>query len=141
MRFLPTIILILAFVGLADASYLAWATYTGSSLSCGILDGCNTVAQSEYSRLLGVPLSYLGFLYYMGATILALGYIMRPAIRTLRFLLAAGFAGALFSVYFMYLQVFLIKAVCLYCLISATVAGLLLCTTLFLTIHRRKKNL
>src|SRR5262249_53507228 len=56
--------LALAFIGIAVALYVAHGNYTGQSLWCPILDGCNAVVNSPYSRVFGVPMSYLGFVYF-----------------------------------------------------------------------------
>ena len=55
----------LTLIGIADAAYVARGNYTGALLWCPILDGCNTVISSPYSRVFGVPMSYFGFIYYL----------------------------------------------------------------------------
>ena len=57
--------LALTLIGIADAVYVAHGNYTGAPLWCPILDGCNTVINSPYSRVFGVPMSYFGFIYYV----------------------------------------------------------------------------
>ena len=57
--------LALTVIGIADAAYVARGNYTGAPLWCPILDGCNTVISSPYSRIFGVPMSYFGFIYYV----------------------------------------------------------------------------
>src|SRR5262245_19818458 len=56
--------LALALIGIAAALYVAHGNYTGQSLWCPILDGCNAVVNSPYSRVFGVPMSYFGFIYF-----------------------------------------------------------------------------
>src|SRR3989344_1287557 len=60
------IILLLAFAGLADSAYLAQHGGASLSLLCSAenLSGCNLIAESPYSRLLGIPLAQLGVLFY-----------------------------------------------------------------------------
>lgn len=119
--------IILSCIGLADALYLSDMALTGSELTCTItgLDGCNVVAQSAYSQFLGVPLALYGVVFY-SLLLLTLGvsfYVKRSSMKHLVFLVAL--AGVLFSTYFMYLQFFVIKALCIYCLGSAFVAYIL----------------
>ena len=57
--------LALTLIGIADAVYVAHGNITGAPLWCPILDGCNTVINSPYSRVFGVPMSYFGFIYYV----------------------------------------------------------------------------
>ncbi len=138
MRLLTWILVVVSFVGIADASYLAHAAYTGSALNCAILDGCNTVAQSPYSRVFGVPLAYFGLLYYIVALTISASLlsVSGPRMHLAMFLWAI--AGVLFSAYFMYLQYFVIEAVCLYCVISATATALLL---IFSFLLQRKETI
>jgi uncharacterized membrane protein len=57
--------LALTLVGMAVAVYVARGNYTGQPLWCPIIDGCNAVVNSPYSRVFGVPMSYFGFIYYL----------------------------------------------------------------------------
>jgi uncharacterized membrane protein len=57
--------LALSLIGIAVALYVAQGNYTGQTLWCPILEGCNAVLNSPYSRVLGVPMSYFGFVYYL----------------------------------------------------------------------------
>src|ERR1700758_5768478 len=112
--------LALALIGIAAALYVAHGNYTGQSLWCPILDGCNAVVNSPYSRVFGVPMSYFGFIYFLYMFALAARLAYDRFSNSLRFraVLYAG-VGAASSMYFMYLQLGFIRQVCSYCLISA----------------------
>jgi len=118
-------IFILAILGLADALYLLSKSLMGDPLSCLILDGCNIVAASEYSRIFGIPLSAFGVAFYLATLILAYGYWHAPKVIISQALLAVTGAGILSSGYFMYLQMYVIKAYCVYCIFSAIISALL----------------
>jgi uncharacterized membrane protein len=134
---LLAIIIVLAFLGLADTWYLSQAALTNTALNCGIeaLDQCNTVAQSEYSRFVGIPLALYGFAFYVVFFVFAslITTLSRPIFVKLLFLISA--LGFLLSVYFLYLQIYVIEALCIYCLASFVVA-----TLLFLATWRLKKR-
>jgi uncharacterized membrane protein len=119
--------LVLTIIGIADAAYVAHGNYAGAQLWCPILDGCNTVVNSPYSRVFGTPMSYFGFIYYLFMFGLAARLAYEPFSRSLRFraILYAAL-GAISSVYFLYLQLGYIREVCSYCLISAVTSFLLL---------------
>ena len=117
-------LLILSFIGLADAWYLTDTAFTGASLSCSItgLDGCNIVAQSPYSHLFGLPLALYGVIFY--GVLFALAALisvwpLRPGYRALRIL---GILGILASILFLLIQFVFIKALCVYCLLSGIVS-------------------
>jgi uncharacterized membrane protein len=119
--------LVLTLIGIANAAYVAYGNYLGAQLWCPILDGCNTVINSPYSRVFGTPMSYFGFIYYLFMFGLAARLAYEPVANSLRFrsvLYAA--LGAISSVYFIYLQLALIRAICTYCLFSAILSFLLL---------------
>jgi uncharacterized membrane protein len=124
--------LALTLVGIAVALYVAKGNYTGQPLWCPIIDGCNVVVNSPHSRIFGVPMSYFGFIYYLYMFALAARLAFDPFSNSLRFraVLYSGL-GAATSLYFMYLQLGFIHAVCIYCLISAVITFLLLFTALW----------
>jgi uncharacterized membrane protein len=123
---------VLTLIGIADAAYVAHGNYTGAQLYCPILDGCNAVINSPYSRVFGTPMSYFGFIYYLFMLGLAARLAHEPFSSSLRFraILYAAL-GAISSVYFLYLQLGYIREVCSYCLISAITSFLLLFATLW----------
>jgi uncharacterized membrane protein len=128
----PWCMLVLAVVGITDAVVVAHSNYTGQPLWCPVIDGCNAVTNSPYSRVFGVPMAYFGFIYYLYMFAVAARLAFEPLSRGVRFraVLYAGM-GAASSVYFMYLQLGLIREVCSYCLISAAVSFLLLIAALW----------
>ena len=122
-----SLMLVLALVGIADAFYDSYAVYNGQLLWCPPpIDGCNTVANSPYARLFGVPLGYLGLAFYIGVFALATWLRFEPSSRGLRWVTllytAAGLCG---SAYFFYVQRTFIHAFCIYCLISGVLTLLL----------------
>lgn len=124
-RRLIYLIIACAGIGLADSLYLAHQAANAAPLFCDLgagLDGCNQVAQSPYSRFFGIPLAYLGVLFYglLGVAAFAALYKHHRYLHT-ALLVVAG-VGALFSLVFLYIQFFLIQALCIYCIISAIVA-------------------
>lgn len=114
----------LALVGLADAIYLTEMALTGSQLSCDIsgLDGCNVVAQSVYSKVFGLPLAAYGVMFFSLFLCAFLFGMYRAGRGIERGVFLISLAGALFSTYFLYLQIAVIQALCIYCIVSAFVA-------------------
>lgn len=123
----PYLMLLLALAGIADAFYVAQGSYTGQPLWCPIIEGCNTVVNSPYARILGTPLSYFGLLYYLHMLGLAALLACDPSSPGLRLgaLLYAAL-GVLSSIAFMYIQLSFIQSVCIYCLFSALTTVVLL---------------
>ena len=124
----PYLMLVFALIGIADAFYDSYAIYSGQLLWCPPpIDGCNVVANSPYARIFGVPLGYLGVIFYLYMFAVAALLAFDPLSRGLRLgaliYAALGLSG---SIYFFYIQFTFIHAFCIYCMISAVLTLLLL---------------
>jgi uncharacterized membrane protein len=133
-RFSIVFILVLAFCGLANSAYLMQHEASGTPLLCSIqnLSGCNIVAASQYSRVLGVPVAEYGVIFYGIIFILAaleLAIFQRLVRRILQ---AASLIGAIVSLCLTLVQVFLIGAFCIYCLASTIIALLICISAIFI---------
>jgi len=117
-------IAILALVGWFVALYLGLhALGIGGELKCGT-GGCETVQTSRWAVLFGVPVAFYGVVGYTG--ILAVTLVgLQPAWLSRRgpSLLAAALAtgGVLFSAWLTYLELFVIDAICRWCVTSAVI--------------------
>jgi uncharacterized membrane protein len=112
----PGIILaVLDVAGLLIALYLSVVELGGGVPACGPVKGCEEVALSEYSRIGGVPVAVYG----VGLSIILLTCAVAWWKTDYYGLLLAHYglslAGVLFEAYFLYLQVFVIGAVCVWC--------------------------
>jgi uncharacterized membrane protein/glutaredoxin len=120
---------VLALAGLAISGYLAYVETSGAAAVCGPVGNCNAVQQSDYARLLGVPIAVLGVYVYV-AVLAAWAISLRrrsalgPWAHRLLVVLAA--AGVAFSAYLTFLEPFVIGATCLWCLASALIMTALL---------------
>lgn len=134
------LILILAFFGLADSIYLTESKLSGTPLQCGVtaLSGCNIVAQSEYSDIFGIPLSEFGILFYSVVFILVALELVMPNRLLRRAIQGISLVGVLSSLYFMFLQLFVINAICIYCSISAVITLLILILASFIEPLRKR---
>jgi len=118
-RWISLTFLILSFFGFADAAYLTAQHYVGFPLECSILDGCELVVTSAYAVVAGVPVALLGALYYGAIFLLTLAYLdtgREAIVQRIAQFTAVGFVA---SIYFVSLQVFVLGALCLYCMGSA----------------------
>ncbi len=121
----------LAAIGFADATYLTVKYFIGAPVTCAILKGCEQVTTSHYSLVFGQPVALAGALYYLSVLILTAIYLENK--NKLFFLLAniLTLFGFLVSARFVYLQIFVIKALCIYCMVSASTSTLLFGLSLF----------
>lgn len=121
------LILVLAFFGIADSAYLTQHELFGTPLLCNVqnLSDCNVVAESQYSRVFGIPLAEFGILFYSLLFILAALELVLFDQLLRRALQAISLVGVLASLYFTFIQVFMIGALCIYCVASAIIALLI----------------
>jgi uncharacterized membrane protein len=110
---------LLAIAAGAISAYLALVKLGGGTPACGVLHGCETVSNSQYSEVLGIPVGLLGF----AAALLTLGGAVLWWIRSdRRGLLAAYVIGLLslpFIAWLTYLEFFVIHAICIWCVAYA----------------------
>ncbi len=106
----------IAIAGLGVATYIAIAdASSGSPVCLAGGHGCATVANSKYSHLAGVNVAVIGIVGY--ALLLASAALRGDVGRFSGLLFAAiGFG---FSVYLTYLELFVIDAICQWCVASA----------------------
>lgn len=124
-------------LGLLNAAYLTYTHYGPIPLKCTILSGCDVVAGSPYAQLFGIPLPVLGLLYYSVALILFGIYRKIGSVRMAVALVLFTGSGLLFSLYLLYLELFVIHALCIYCLVSLVVSIILFVISLFIFRYAR----
>lgn len=113
--------LVLSLLGLAVAGYLTVIHITSGSTLC--TGGCDIVRQSRYAEVAGIPVAALGVIGYMAIFgILALEEFANPSFEYGPILvLGLSLAGTLYSFYLTYLELFVIRAICPYCVASAVI--------------------
>jgi uncharacterized membrane protein len=126
---LSVLIPILSFLGFLIAGYLTYVEASGNLAVCGPIGDCNTVQQSQYSRLFGlIPVGLLGLIGYIAISIT--WFFARSSTRKIADWAGASLfvmttLGILFSIYLTFLEPFVIGATCAWCISSAVIMTLL----------------
>ena len=111
----------LSFLGALVSAYLTWVHYSGGLALCTGAAGCETVQASRYAVVAGVPVAMLGLVAYVLLLALASwrpsGDSSAEGRRVAMF--GVALAGTLYSAYLTYLELFVIGAVCPWCVTSA----------------------
>ncbi len=125
---------ILCLLGLGASIYLSIVEVTHTRAICGPVGDCNAVQSSPYAKLFGVlPVGILGAIGYIAILVAwlwrrlrqdALAKIAGPA------MYGMALFGTLFTVYLTYLELFVIHAVCIWCLSSAVIITALMLISL-----------
>jgi uncharacterized membrane protein len=114
---LPLVFLSLG--SLAVAGYLLGVRLLGAAPACGPIAGCDTVAESPYAVVFGIPVAAWGMAY---SAVLVLAAFAWWRLADRRALLAAyglGVLGTLGVAYLTYLELFVIHAICIWCVTYA----------------------
>lgn len=106
---------IVAVLGLGVSGYLSVERIMGSDPTCVIGGSCATVQASDYAELAGLPVAYLGVLAY--ALLLASALI--PGLPGRMLALVVGIGSALFSLWLTVVEIWIIHAICPWCVASA----------------------
>jgi uncharacterized membrane protein len=136
MKKLYAVAALLSLVGLADALYLTIEHVTGQTLRCTIISGCSEVLSSPYAVVAGIPLAGIGAAAYFTVFSLAILALFDYRIaRTLLTPVVIAMFGV--SLWLIYLQAFVIREFCQYCLLSAAITVAL---SVVVLLSQRKKR-
>ena len=129
-------LVVLAFLGLINSSYIAYKRKTKQPLVCPINNGCNAVMESRWSRMFYIKNDTLGIIYYASLFIVSFSLFSYNSHTILisKFLLIINSLAFLFSLFLLYIQKYKIKSYCFYCLISALITHLVFLNTLVLIV-------
>lgn len=122
-------IVLAACAGFAISAYIHHKKKAGEVLVCPIGTSCERVTHSEYSSFAGIPLEYLGMLYYLTMVLSYGAFLVSPslALPGAEFvLLGVSILAVLFSSYLVFLQAFTLREWCTWCLISAVLSAVIL---------------
>jgi uncharacterized membrane protein len=127
---LDALMLVLTIAGLAVAGYLTYVETQAVAAVCGPVGDCNAVQTSSYSKLFGViPVGLIGIAGYAAILVVWLwGRLSSGRLADYAPLAEHGMTilAVAFSLYLTFLELFVIKAVCAWCLTSAVVITLVM---------------
>jgi protein-disulfide isomerase/rhodanese-related sulfurtransferase len=118
----------LTLVGLFDALYLFWVYTSPSQPMVCLGSGCDVVRASDYSRLWGITMPAYGIVMYLFMAVAVfsqplLSGAVKVACRKCVVLASGG--GVAFSIYLTYLEGWVIRAWCAWCVASAVIVALI----------------
>lgn len=130
-RLLPATGLALALLGVGVSGYLTIEHGRGASPICAFGQGCQVVAQSTYADLWGIPTAAFGLGMYLVLAVLygvLLASLPPPRVEmAFRWVaLVLVLAGTGVSAWLTYVELYVLHAVCIWCVVSAGAVTLLL---------------
>jgi len=115
---------ILGVAGMGVAAYLTYTHYADTSVTCLVGHSCQTVQKSEYATIAGVPVALLGGLAATALVAIALGRLggLPLAVEWASLAtLALTTASVAFAAYLTYIELFVLEAICIYCVTLACI--------------------
>ncbi len=116
----PVFLAVLALAGLAISTYLMVTHWGGTPIACAGVGDCEYVNSSPYATLAGVPVSGLGAMLYAGLLLASVGWAMRPHdVRLQAGYWGLALAGFGYAGYLTYVELYVLDAICVWCMTSA----------------------
>jgi len=132
---------VLSILGFLDATYLTIEHFMGNIPPCAIVNGCETVLTSSWSEFAGIPVALFGAIFYLFLVISSIIFLKYKKERAMVAASWATILGLAATFWFMFLQIFILKAMCFYCTISAIISTALFGIGLaFVLSVRRARN-
>ena len=121
-------LILFSLLGIIDAGYLTYEHYQQVIPPCTvnrffpIASDCGKVLRSSYSIMFGVPLAVIGVFQYSFLLIAIIALIIFRKKVFAYWIIFQSMIGAIFSLYFMYIQLVILKSICIYCTLSALIS-------------------
>jgi dihydroorotate dehydrogenase subfamily 2 len=128
MKIKYLILFFLGLLGIGDATYLTIEHYSQVIPPCTvnhflpIASDCSKVLRSSYSVFFGVPLAIFGIIQYSSLLVALILLIVFKKKIFSYWIILQSMVGAIFSMYFMFIQIEVLKSICLYCTLSALIS-------------------
>ena len=130
--------IVTAILGGLDAAYLLIYKLTSAQAMCLGSGDCSTVNSSRYSEIYGIPVALLGLLAYLAIIVIHALETRSRFIEQNGNLLVFGLSllGVLFSAYLTYVELYVIHAVCPFCVASAVLMTIIFILSLIRLIRQ-----
>lgn len=119
----------LSILGLLVSIYLAYVEINQVEAVCGPVGNCNVVQTSPYAQIIGIPIAVLGLVNYVAIIVIwGVQKYGAGSVANLAKLALVGLTifGTGFSIYLTLLEIFVIHAICAWCLSSAVITTILM---------------
>ncbi|HLC60607.1 MAG TPA: vitamin K epoxide reductase family protein [Candidatus Nanoarchaeia archaeon] len=125
----PVYLIILSIIGFAVSFYIYYSKKYNKPLYCPIGENCDDVIKSKYGKTFGIENSIPGMGFYFIIVIYAVGLLSNrnifKEIVIYYSLVGISLVSVLFSLYLTYIQKFVLRKWCYYCIIS-TISSILI---------------
>lgn len=128
-------LIVLSLIGFAVSFYIYYSKKYDKPMYCIIGQDCDAVVKSKYGKTFGIENTVPGMLYYAIILVYTSGLLTNQNIfkgEVIYYsIVGISVASVLFSLYLTYVQKFILKKWCEYCIVS-TIASILILGVLFI---------
>lgn len=110
-------LLLIIFIISLISSIILFSASKGDSSFCKPDDSCNSVQNSKYAYLFGISNSIYGIIIFSFLSLITFMEIMKPTQIKRRVIDGIAIIGFFIAIYFIFLQIFVLKAFCKFCLV------------------------
>ena len=119
--------LVLASLGILDASYLLVYKLTNNNAMCLGNGGCHDVNFSPYSQIAGIPVSLFGLAAYL---VMAVILLLEGRLKIVKdngplAIFGISLAGTVFTGYLTWIELYVIHKLCPFCMATAIIITLI----------------
>lgn len=114
--------ILLAAGGMAIASYLTVVHFADEPIVCSSIGDCELVNGSTYADVAGVPVATMGAVAYAAMLLLSAAALLRREPLLVLGAWAVAVGSFAFSMYLTYIELFVLDAICVWCVGSAVIA-------------------
>ncbi len=124
-KWIPWTMFSVALVGFTDAAYITIKEMSGQTPVCNITHGCETVLNSSYAQIAGVPVAVIGGIFYLGMIFASFLAIERKNTKALWLWSWVSIGAVAFTGWMVYVQLGILDAICQWCMLSAITSTIL----------------
>jgi len=121
-------LIILSLIGFAVSFYIYYSKKYNKPMYCPIGKDCDAVVKSRYGETFGIENTLPGMLFYI--LIFIYGILLNRNVfisnAVYYFIVGISFVSVLFSLYLTFVQAFVLKKWCEYCIVSSIASILIL---------------
>jgi uncharacterized membrane protein len=111
-------ITVLSLLGMGVAGYLTYIHYSGEPILCGGSNSCELVNSSRFAFIGPIPVSALGLGAYIAILVLSLIKSDENRLWPAQLIFGFSLIGVLFQAYLSYIELFVLHAICYWCIAS-----------------------
>lgn len=124
-----TLLIVVSILGLLNSGFLVYKHYAKKKVVCPLGNSCSLVLESKWGKIFKIKNEVIGIIFYFLIAASALIYFISGGDKIILAMRIASGLASLMSLFLLYIQAFVLRNYCFYCILSAlnnlVISGLL----------------